>query len=164
DGDASKFKLGVEAARLGLAYEYDPYFSLSIARIDPLPHQLEPVYDYFLKLPLIRFRLADDPGPGKTIMAVLLFQGSKITRPVPPQPAGSRCLRRYQGPRIRAAQALGALLPATTPRIRRFASRPGARRREAVVHEVRGPNGTLRARWGRIRLLRRIDTLRRGPV
>ena len=36
DGDASKFRLGVEAMRLGLAYEYDPYFSLSIARVDPL--------------------------------------------------------------------------------------------------------------------------------
>jgi hypothetical protein len=40
DGDASKFRLGIEAIRLGLAYEYDPYFSLSIARVDPLPHQL----------------------------------------------------------------------------------------------------------------------------
>jgi|ERR1017187_5836761 hypothetical protein len=35
DGDATKFRLGVEAMRLGLAYEYDPYFSLSIARVDP---------------------------------------------------------------------------------------------------------------------------------
>ena len=69
DGDGLRFKLGVEAARLGLACEYDPYFSLSIARIDPLPHQLEAVYDYFLKLPRIRFLLADDPGAGKTIMA-----------------------------------------------------------------------------------------------
>ncbi len=43
DGDPLHFKLGVEAARLGLAYEYDPYFSLSIARVDPLPHQLEAV-------------------------------------------------------------------------------------------------------------------------
>src|SRR5688572_15386918 len=32
DGDGLRFKLGIEAARLGLAYEYDPYFSLSIAR------------------------------------------------------------------------------------------------------------------------------------
>jgi superfamily II DNA or RNA helicase len=78
NGDASKFKLGVEAARLGLAYEYDPYFSLSIARIDPLPHQLEAVYDYFLKLPRIRFLLADDPGAGKTIMAGLLLKELKI--------------------------------------------------------------------------------------
>ena len=37
DGDANKFRLGIEAMRLGLAYEYDPYFSLSIARVDPLP-------------------------------------------------------------------------------------------------------------------------------
>ena len=78
DGDPSKFKLGIEAARLGLAYEYDPYFSLSIARIDPLPHQLEAVYDYFLKLPRIRFLLADDPGAGKTIMAGLLHKELKI--------------------------------------------------------------------------------------
>jgi hypothetical protein len=32
-----RFRLGVEALRLALAYEYDPYFSLSIARVDPLP-------------------------------------------------------------------------------------------------------------------------------
>ena len=41
DGDPTLFRLGIEAQRLGLAYEYDPYFSLSIARGDPLPHQLE---------------------------------------------------------------------------------------------------------------------------
>lgn len=64
--------------RLGLAYEYDPYFTLSIARIDPLPHQLEAVYDYFLALPRIRFLLADDPGAGKTIMAGLLIKELKI--------------------------------------------------------------------------------------
>ncbi|MBI3942205.1 MAG: helicase, partial [Chloroflexi bacterium] len=78
DGDPARFRLGVEALRLGLAYEYDPYFSLSIARVDPLPHQLEAVYDYFLKLPRIRFLLADDPGAGKTIMAGLLIKELKI--------------------------------------------------------------------------------------
>ncbi len=78
DGDPLRFRLGVEAMRLGLAYEYDPYFSLSIARVDPLPHQLEAVYDYFLKLPRIRFLLADDPGAGKTIMAGLLLKELKI--------------------------------------------------------------------------------------
>ena len=76
-GNGERFKLGVEAMRLGLAYEYDPYFALSIARIDPLPHQLEAVYDYFLKAPRIRFLLADDPGAGKTIMAGLLIQELK---------------------------------------------------------------------------------------
>jgi superfamily II DNA or RNA helicase len=77
DGDAVRFRLGIEALRLGLAYEYDPYFSLSIARIDPLPHQLEAVYEYFLKVPRIRFLLADDPGAGKTIMAGLLLKELK---------------------------------------------------------------------------------------
>ena len=78
DGDPKQFRLGIEALRLALAYEYDPYFSLSIARVDPLPHQLEAVYDYFLKLPRIRFLLADDPGAGKTIMAGLLLKELKI--------------------------------------------------------------------------------------
>jgi superfamily II DNA or RNA helicase len=78
DGDATRFRLAIEALRLGLAYEYDPYFTLSIARVDPLPHQLEAIYDYFLKLPRIRFLLADDPGAGKTIMAGLLIKELKI--------------------------------------------------------------------------------------
>src|SRR5437764_11894017 len=78
DGDPLRFRLGIEALRLGLAYEYDPFFALSIARVDPLPHQLEAVYDYFLKLPRIRFLLADDPGAGKTIMAGLLLKELKI--------------------------------------------------------------------------------------
>src|SRR5882757_7049533 len=78
DGDARLFRLGIEAQRLGLAYEYDPFFSLSIARVDPLPHQLEAVYSYFMRLPRIRFLLADDPGAGKTIMAGLLIKELKI--------------------------------------------------------------------------------------
>ncbi len=77
DGDAIKFRLGVEAMRLGLAYEYDPYFSLSIARVDPLPHQLEAVYDYFIKLPRIRFLLADDPGRGKRSWRAFSSRNSK---------------------------------------------------------------------------------------
>src|SRR5207237_6581119 len=80
DGDPVRFRLGVEALRLGLAYEYDPYFALSIARVDPLPHQLEAVYEHFLRLPRIRFLLADDPGAGKTIMAGLLIKELKIRR------------------------------------------------------------------------------------
>jgi superfamily II DNA or RNA helicase len=78
DGDPQRFRLGVEAMRLGLAYEYDPHFSLSIARVDPLPHQIEAVYDYFLKQPRIRFLLADDPGAGKTIMTGLVLKELKI--------------------------------------------------------------------------------------
>src|SRR6202050_3973853 len=78
DGDSLRFRLAIEAMRLELAFEYDPYFSLSIARVDPLPHQLEAVYQYFMALPRIRFLLADDPGAGKTIMAGLLLKELKI--------------------------------------------------------------------------------------
>ncbi|MEB3886133.1 helicase-related protein [Lyngbya sp. CCY1209] len=78
DGDPRRFRMGVEALRWGLAHEYDPYFSLAVARVDPLPHQLEAVYHYFLKLARIRFLLADDPGAGKTIMAGLLLKELKI--------------------------------------------------------------------------------------
>jgi len=78
DGDPQHFRLAIEAMRLALAFEYDPYFSLSIARVDPLPHQLEAVYQYFMAQPRIRFLLADDPGAGKTIMAGLLLKELKI--------------------------------------------------------------------------------------
>lgn len=77
-GDANLVKLGLQAAALGIAYEYDPFFGLSISRVDPLPHQLEAVYDYLLKVPRVRFLLADDAGAGKTIMAGLLLRELKL--------------------------------------------------------------------------------------
>ena len=46
--------------------------------MDPLPHQLEAVYEYFMKLPSVRFLLADDAGAGKTIMAGLLIRELKL--------------------------------------------------------------------------------------
>jgi superfamily II DNA or RNA helicase len=73
-GDGRLLRLGLQAYSLGLAYEFDPYFGLSISRVDPLPHQLEAVYDYLLKLARVRFLLADDAGAGKTIMAGLLIR------------------------------------------------------------------------------------------
>jgi len=78
DGDGKLLKIGLQAYSLGIAYEFDPYFGLSISRVDPLPHQLEAIYDYLLKLPRVRFLLADDPGAGKTIMAGLLIRELKL--------------------------------------------------------------------------------------
>ena len=78
DGDGGLLKLGLEAYSLGIAHEFDPYFGLSISRVDPLPHQLEAVYEYFMKLPSVRFLLADDAGAGKTIMAGLLIRELKL--------------------------------------------------------------------------------------
>ncbi len=74
DGDGRLVRLGLQAYALGIAFEFDPYFGLSISRVDPLPHQLEAVYDYLLKLARVRFLLADDAGAGKTIMAGLLIR------------------------------------------------------------------------------------------
>ena len=77
NGDGNLLRLGIQAYSLGIAYEFDPYFGLSISRVDPLPHQLEAVYDYLLKLARIRFLLADDAGAGKTIMAGTADQGTQ---------------------------------------------------------------------------------------
>jgi superfamily II DNA or RNA helicase len=77
-GDAGLLRLGLQAYALGIAWEYDPYFGLSVSRVDPLPHQLEAVYDYLLKLARVRFLLADDAGAGKTIMAGLLIRELKL--------------------------------------------------------------------------------------
>jgi hypothetical protein len=77
-GDCDLVRLGLQAYALGIAYEFDPYFGLSISRVDPLPHQLEAVYDYLLKTARVRFLLADDAGAGKTIMAGLLLRELKL--------------------------------------------------------------------------------------
>jgi superfamily II DNA or RNA helicase len=77
-GDCELLRLGLQAYSLGIAYEFDPYFGLSISRVDPLPHQLEAVYDYLLKPARVRFLLADDAGAGKTIMAGLLLRELKL--------------------------------------------------------------------------------------
>jgi superfamily II DNA or RNA helicase len=74
DGDGRLMRLGLQAYALSIAYEFDPYFGLSISRVDPLPHQLEAVYDHLLKLARVRFLLADDAGAGKTIMSGLLIR------------------------------------------------------------------------------------------
>jgi SNF2-related domain len=77
-GDGRLLRLGIQAYALGIAYEFDPYFGLSISRVDPLPHQLEAIYDYLLKLARVRFLLADDAGAGKTIMSGLLIREQEL--------------------------------------------------------------------------------------
>ena len=41
DGTGALRQLGLQAHSLGIADGFDPYFALSMARVDPLPHQLE---------------------------------------------------------------------------------------------------------------------------
>lgn len=74
DADPELFTLMAEAKRISLAYLFDPYLATHTSDIDPLPHQIEAVYNEMLPLQPLRFLLADDPGAGKTIMAGLLIK------------------------------------------------------------------------------------------
>ncbi len=72
DGDAQHFRLASEAKRISLAYLFDPFVAVQSSNLDPLPHQIDAVYNRMLPVQPLRFLLADDPGAGKTIMAGLL--------------------------------------------------------------------------------------------
>jgi len=71
DADGELFKLVSEARRIELAYLFDPYVGVAAADIEPLPHQIEAVYEKLLPRRPLQFLLADDPGAGKTIMSGL---------------------------------------------------------------------------------------------
>ncbi len=72
--------LALEMQRFRFASLFDPLLAVNTSKIDPLPFQIEAVYGYVLKLPRIRFLLADDPGAGKTIMAGLIIKELKLRR------------------------------------------------------------------------------------
>jgi SNF2 family DNA or RNA helicase len=76
--DPRHFFLAIEACRYRLASLYDPLLAMHTSKVDPLPHQIEAVYGHALKLPRIRFLIADDPGAGKTIMAGLIIKELKL--------------------------------------------------------------------------------------
>ncbi len=71
DADGNLFRLVSEAKRISLAYLFDPFLAVQTSSLDPLPHQIDAVYDKMLPRQPLRFLLADDPGAGKTIMAGL---------------------------------------------------------------------------------------------
>ncbi|MFQ6062554.1 MAG: hypothetical protein ACE5J9_05195, partial [Methanosarcinales archaeon] len=73
-----KVFLALETTRYQFASMYDPLLAMNTSKVDPLPHQIEAVYGYVLKLPRIRFLIADDPGAGKTIMAGLIIKELKL--------------------------------------------------------------------------------------
>lgn len=77
-GEAAKAFLAIETKRYRFASLYDPLLAMNASKVDPLPHQIEAVYGYVLKLPRIRFLIADDPGAGKTIMAGLIIKELKL--------------------------------------------------------------------------------------
>jgi superfamily II DNA or RNA helicase len=71
DADGHLFRLVSEAKRISLAYLFDPFLAVQTSNLDPLPHQIDAVYDKMLPRQPLRYLLADDPGAGKTIMAGL---------------------------------------------------------------------------------------------
>ncbi len=63
DADGNLFRLGSEARRISLAYLFDPFLAVQTSSLDPLPHQIDAVYDKMLPrqpLPYLRAR----PAPG----------------------------------------------------------------------------------------------------
>src|SRR5207237_6785790 len=68
------FRLVSEAKRISLAHLFDPFLAVQTSNLDPLPHQIEAVYEKMLPQQPLRFLLADDPGAGKTIMAGLFLK------------------------------------------------------------------------------------------
>ena len=74
DADGGAFRLASEARRIQLAHLFDPFAAVEASGIDPLPHQIEAVYERLLPLRPLRFLLADDPGAGKTIMSGLYIR------------------------------------------------------------------------------------------
>ena len=64
DGDGHYFRLASEALRIHLVHLFDPYAPVNASHIEPLPHQLTPVYETMLECPLpLRFLLADEHRP-----------------------------------------------------------------------------------------------------
>ncbi|HEV2070244.1 MAG TPA: helicase-related protein [Acidimicrobiales bacterium] len=71
DADGRLFRLVSEAKRISLAYLFDPFLAVQTSNLEPLPHQIDAVYNQMLPRQPLRYLLADDPGAGKTIMAGL---------------------------------------------------------------------------------------------
>jgi len=74
DGDPDQFRLAAEALRIKYAALYDPMVAVNSSDVQPMPHQIEAVYQELLPRVPLRFLLADDPGAGKTIMAGLYLK------------------------------------------------------------------------------------------
>lgn len=74
DADPDDFLLAIEALRIRYAHVLNPLLAVSSSNVEPLPHQVQAVYDHLLRDHPQRFLLADDPGAGKTVMAGLYIK------------------------------------------------------------------------------------------
>ena len=73
------FATAIQAYRSKFVREIDPFFAVHNSRIEPLPHQIDAVYNHMLRQNPTRFMIADSPGAGKTIMAGLFIK-EKLAR------------------------------------------------------------------------------------
>ena len=90
DGDGGLLKLALDAYTLGIAHEFDPYFGLSISRVDPLSHQLEAVTGRLTCPSLV------DP----TFLATVIEEIDSHSRAGRNQvPGGTRAVPRHRGAR-----------------------------------------------------------------
>ena len=86
DADLTLFRRAFAAHRMRDAHLHAPLLAVASAAVEPLPHQLQAVYEQMLPRRPLRFLLADDPGAGKTIMAGLYVRELLARRLV------SRCI------------------------------------------------------------------------
>ena len=81
-GSPQRAFLAAEVMRYRFASADDPLYALHASAADPLPHQIEAVYNYALRWPRVRFMLAHEAGAGKTVMAGLIIKELKARRAV----------------------------------------------------------------------------------
>ena len=86
DADLQLFRRAFAAHRLREAHLHAPLLAVASAAVEPLPHQVQAVYDHMLPRHPQRFLLADDPGAGKTIMAGLFIKELLLARRRPALP------------------------------------------------------------------------------
>lgn len=72
--DRNAFLHAIDALHLKYAADLDPMLAVSSSNVEPLPHQVQAVYDELLPRQPLKFLLADDPGAGKTIMTGLYLK------------------------------------------------------------------------------------------
>jgi SNF2 family DNA or RNA helicase len=143
DADGELFRLASEARRIELAWLFDPFLAVQTSNLEPLPHQIDGVYEHMLTRQPLRFLLADDPGAGKTIMAGLLIKELEIRGDV------ERCL----------VIAPGGLVEQWQDELsRRFGLHFEIFTRQAIEASQAGNPFAERPRW-----LARLDQLARDP-
>src|SRR5260370_33263176 len=74
------FFLLIEAARIRLAYSFDPFFAVSLAGVQALAHQLQAGYERMLAPARLRSVLADHPWARGRIVAGRLAVRVTLTR------------------------------------------------------------------------------------